>query len=137
MGKRYYFDTSIWLDFLEKRDEPNIPKGEWATELVEKISKESGEIILSDNNIAELEAIGYSRYDIGDLLSSLRSIIYVESTKHEVGIARDLSQKRNIPRRDVLHALIARDNGAILVTLDRHFESLIDITKPHNPKTLI
>ncbi len=25
-AKKFYFDTSIWLDFFENRDEPNLPK---------------------------------------------------------------------------------------------------------------
>ena len=114
-----------------------MPKGEWATELIEKISRENGGIVLSDNNILELEGVGYSRYDIESLLSSLRCIHYVESTDKEVGIALDLSKRRDIPKRDALHALIARDNRAILVTLDNHFTRVADIITPHSPKTLI
>lgn len=67
MKKDYYLDTSIWLDFLEERDEPNFPKSEWARKLIGKISKEGGKIILSDNNILEFEGVGYSRYEIEDL----------------------------------------------------------------------
>ena len=136
--KRYYFDTSIWLDFLEKRDEPNMPKSDWALKLVDKVTNNGDTIILSDNNILELESIGYLRYDIEDLLSSLSSFIkYVESTSQQIGKAKDLSQKRNVPKRDALHALIARDNQAILVTLDSHFNELKDICKPYRTNELI
>lgn len=44
MAERFYFDTSIWLDFLEKRDEPNLPKSAWVKDLIEKI-KINNEII--------------------------------------------------------------------------------------------
>ena len=138
MKEKYYFDTSIWLDFLENRDEPNMPKSEWARKLVNKISEENGRVILSDNNVLELEDIGYSKHEIEDLLSSLKQFInYIESTEKQIGKAKDLSQKRNIPKRDALHAIIARDSKAVLVTFDNHFKKLIDISKPHNPRDLI
>ena len=136
--KKYYFDTSIWLDFLEKRDEPNMPKSEWALKLVDNITNNNDTIILSDNNILELENIGYLRYEIEDLLSSLKYFIkYVESNSKQIGKAKDLSQKRNVPKRDALHALIARDNQAILVTLDSHFNELRDICRPYRTNELI
>lgn len=55
MGKKFYLDTSIWLDFFENRDEPNLPKGQWANDLLNKIVKDDDLIIYSDNNLYELE----------------------------------------------------------------------------------
>ncbi|MBI4149304.1 PIN domain-containing protein [Candidatus Woesearchaeota archaeon] len=138
MAKTYYFDTSIWLDFFEHRDEPNLPKGRWAHELVNKIIRNDDKIIYSDNVIIELETLGYSSYDIAHLLNKLRSIlIYVESHLKQLGKAKDLALKRNVPQRDALHALIARDNKATLVTLDNHFQKLRDIAEPQKPQDLI
>jgi len=64
-------------------------------------------------------------------------LIFIESTEKEIGKAKDLAQKEGIPKRDALHALIARDNGITLITLDNHFKKLIDIASPHNPKEFI
>ena len=64
-------------------------------------------------------------------------VIFVESTEKEIGKAKDLAQKRDVPKRDALHALIARDNNAVLVTLDNHFRKLTDIITPHSPKEFI
>ena len=36
MNEKFYFDTSIWLDFFEDRNEPNLPKSDWARKLVTK-----------------------------------------------------------------------------------------------------
>lgn len=136
--KIYYLDTSIWLDFFENRDEPNFPKGTWARELVNKIIKEVDKILFSDNNMLELINLGYSEFDIQELLQQLKSIIiFTESTEREIGKAKDLAQKRDVPKRDALHALIARDNNAILITLDNHFKKLTDITKPYSPQEFI
>lgn len=138
MVKKYYFDTSIWLDFFEDRDEPNLLKGKFAKELIDKIIKNDDKIIYSDNGVIELKMSGYSLYEIRDMLQFLKPIlIFVESTEKQLGKAKDLSLKRNIPKRDALHALIARDNNAILVTLDKHFQKILDIIKPIRPQDII
>ena len=136
--KAYYFDTSIWLDFFENRDEPNLPKGRWAQELVKRIVMEESKIVYSDNVLIELNVLGYSYYEINQMFKILRPIlIYVESNLKQVGKAKDLALKRDIPKRDALHAILARENKAILVTLDKDFQKLVDIAKPNNPKYLI
>ncbi len=138
MEKRYYFDTSIWLDLFEDRDEPNLPKGKWAHELVEKIIKDNDIILYSDNNLIELNILGYSEYDLEKIFKPLKQILFfVEATEKQIGLARDLSAKRNIPRRDALHAIIARDNRAVFVTLDHHFQQILDIEKPRRPQDII
>src|SRR3989344_7096801 len=136
--KRYYFDTSIWLDFIENRNEPNMPKGEWAKMLVEKIIHENSKIIFSDMNYQELERIGYSRYEIDEFMLYISEfIIIVESEPAQFSRAKDLSKKRNIPLLDAIHALLARDYNAILITLDRHFLELTDIIKSNKPADFI
>ena len=57
MRKVFYFDTSIWLDFLENRNEPNIPKGRWVQELVSRIIQSGHKIVYSDLNIIELKTV--------------------------------------------------------------------------------
>ena len=47
MVERYYLDTSIWLDFFENRNEPNMPKGDWAHNLLERITKNNDKAIYS------------------------------------------------------------------------------------------
>ena len=138
MTEKFYFDTSIWLDFFEERDEPNFPKSQWANNLLNKIIRTDGRIIVSDIVVNELILIGYTLNEIENLLKPLKSIlIFVEATKQQVGRARDLASKRDIPKNDALHALIARDDKAILVTLDNHFKKIRDIIEPNSPKKLI
>lgn len=138
MQKRYYLDTSIWLDFLEGRDEPDFPKSSLAKELVNKIIKEGNKIIYSDLILIELRKIGYSKYDLEYMFAPLRkNLVFMEATPKQVGKGRDLSFKRNVPKADAIHALIARDNNAILVTLDKHFQKLIEIIKPFKPQELL
>lgn len=138
MVEKYYLDTSIWLDFFEDRDEPNLPKGRWAHELLKKITNSDAKAVYSDHNIFELGLAGYSSFEIDDMFKPIKPILlFVESTQKQIGKARDLALKRNIPKGDALHALIARDNKAILVTLDKHFREVLDIIKPKRPQDLI
>src|SRR3989344_9066152 len=127
---KYYFDTSIWLDLFEDRDEPNTPKGKSATELIRKIIRENESIICSEAVKNEMIALGYSMYEIDDLFFQYRKIIiFVYSNKKQFGKAKDLSKKRKIPLFDALHAVIARDSRATLITRDAHFKELLDIVK--------
>ena len=138
MAEKYYFDTSIWLDYFEDRDEPNFPKSTWARDLVKKIVKNSDKIVYSDNNMYELFLVGYDAKEIDILTKDFRPLlIFVESTEKQVRKARDLSLRRDVPKRDALHALIARDNKSIMVTFDGHFKKLKDITKPKGTNELI
>lgn len=134
----YYFDTSIWLDLFENRDEPNFPKGKWAEQLVQKILREDGRIIFSNVNIEELTRFGYGHQEIWNRMGGLRKIvIFVRSKEKLRGKAKDLSEKRNVPLADALHALIARDTRSLLVAFDKDFEKLRDITLSHKPNSLI
>ncbi len=115
-----------------------MPKGRWAHELLNKITKIDAKAVYSDYNIFELGLIGYSPNEITEMFKPLKPILLlVESTEKEVGKAKDLGIKRNIPRGDALHALIARDNNSILVTLDKHFKKILDIIKPKRPQDII
>ena len=138
MKERFYLDTSIWLDFFEDRNEPNMSKSDWARALIAKIISEGDVIVFSDNNIIELTQIGYSEFEIEELLGSLRKIIVrVEATEKQIGISRDLGLKRGVPRRDALHAILARDHQSTLVTFDHDFKKLTDIIKPYRTNELI
>ena len=138
MLKNFYFDTSIWLDLIEERDEPNLPKSELAHKLLNKITRNSDKILYSDVILFELNVLGYSSYEVNDLFESIRPLlIFVESTEKQMRKAKDLALKRNVPKRDALHALIARDNKAILVTLDKHFQKLLDVIKSGRPQDFI
>lgn len=138
MKKEYYFDTSIWLDFFENRDKPNMPKSEWARKLVRKIISEKNKILISEAVKNELMGLSYSRYEIEMLFGPFRNnIVEIYTNKKQYGKAKDLKKKRKIPFLDALHAVLARDSKAIMVTRDLHFNKLLDITKYKKPEELI
>ena len=135
---RYYLDTSIWLDFFEERDELTFPKTTLAHKLLNKIVNNNDQIVVSDVVLFELGFLGYAQEEIKQLFQPLKSItIFLEATEKQVGKAKDLAAKRNVPKGDALHTLISRDNKAILVSCDKDFQKLLDIAKPKSPREII
>ncbi len=59
MGRKFYFDTSIWLDFFEDRNEPNLPKGTFITKLIGKILENNDRIVYSEVVKNEMIELGY------------------------------------------------------------------------------
>ncbi|MEK6792501.1 MAG: PIN domain-containing protein [Nanoarchaeota archaeon] len=138
MNERFYLDTSIWLDFFEDRNEHNLKKGDFAKNLISEIVENGDKIVVSEVIKNELIGLKFSHYDIENLFFPYRKIIIlVYSTKKQFGKAKDISKKRNIPLLDALHAILARDYGAIMVTRDRHFQELLDIIKSKKPEEII
>src|SRR3989338_5203779 len=128
MTRIYYLDTSIWLDFFENRNEPKMPKGDWARELLAKIIKNDDKAVYSDIVLIEMGTLGYSSQEIQGMFNPIKPLlVFVESTPKQLKKAKDLSSKRGVPKGDALHALLAREHKATLVSLDRHFQKLADI----------
>lgn len=134
----YYIDTCIWLDFFEDRNEPDFLKTDIAHDLLARIIKDGDVILVSDIVIAELESVGYSRYEIEAFFRPLRAlVVFVESSDKDFGIARDLAAKRSVPRGDALHALIARRHKAAFISYDTDFQKLRDIIRTHAPREFV
>jgi predicted nucleic acid-binding protein len=135
MQKRYYIDTCIWIDFLENRVDKFRPLGEWAFMLVRKIIDEEGVILLSRLLRHEI-SLRASEEKIREIVPE-DILAYAEENDSQVCEASALSSKLRVPRGDALHAIIARDNSAVIVTRDRHFEMLAGIVDVKKPEELI
>ena len=131
----YYLDTSVWLDYYEKRG----LNGEISIKLIIKIIEEDGIIGISDLNIRELKNLGYSRYEVNEIFKVARpeNSRNVHVTKEQIEEANRVAKKRNVPKKDVLHAIICRDYDFQLLATDTHFEKLKDITKAIMPKNVV
>ncbi len=139
MQRRYYIDTAIWRDYYENRSDNLRPLGEWALACITKIIIQEGTILYSDFIKEELK-ISYSDeeqlriFEIGSKSECLKRI---EISNSEIEEARKISQRRDIPFGDALHAILARNNNATLITRDHHFEKLQDIVKIRKPEELL
>lgn len=138
MAEKYYVDTSIWMDLLEDRKGFNgEPLGDYALKLFTMIKAKNHRLVLSDLLIRELES-NYSIEEINGMVLPFRKIIEkVFVTKEQRDEAKKIAGERDLPPGDVLHAILARDNNFMMVTRDKHFRELGDITKPYKPEELI
>ena len=138
MAEKYYVDTSIWMDLLEDRKSyTGEPLGDYALKLFAMIKDQNHQLVLSDLLIRELES-NYSTEEINGMILPFTKIIqkiFVTTTQRDE--AKKIATERNLPPGDVLHAIIARDNSLIMVTRDKHFKKLEDITKHYKPEEII
>jgi predicted nucleic acid-binding protein len=118
---RYYVDTCVWIDFVEGM--------EYAEKLFSKIIYNNDILIISKLILHEF--LRYKSYEriaaLYALLLSKNLIIRIEADQLQENEARILSAQRMIPQPDILHAIISRDNDALLITRDKHFFKLNDI----------
>lgn len=137
MANQYYLDSAIWRDLHEGREDKFRPLGEWAFELLRKARASNEKIIYSDLTIDEL-LIAYDRKTIYNLFKSAGEFLEkVTIQENQVEEAVKLSKKHKIPLGDALHGILARDNNAVMITRDHHFESLAGIVQVKKPEDLL
>ena len=61
----------------------------------------------------------------------------VKVTEKQIKYAIKICKERNVAFGDAIHAILARDNGAIVITRDRHFLELQDLAECRKPEELI
>ena len=125
--RRFYLDTCIWIDLIENRvGTKGEPFGKEATKLLAWIRQHKHRIIISDEVYRELSV--YFPDVTKPLLSFALICDLILVNPAQQSEARMVAQLRNVPLSDAVHALIARDYGCTLVSRDRHFRRLTDIT---------
>ena len=135
----YYIDASIWRDFHENRVDRFRLLGEWAFELFKKIRKNKEKVLYSDLIVEELSK-DFGKETIIKIFSIMMEeglLKKVEIKEKQIKEAVRLRNNLKIPFGDVLHAILARDNNAIMVTRDRHFEEVQNIVNIKKPEELI
>jgi len=138
MAEKYYFDSCIWRDYFENRSDRFRPLGEWAFRLIKAIIQENKFIVYSD--LVEEELLAHlSEKEVKEIISAIpeKILIRVNSTVKQLEEAIKLSKKLRIPTPDALHAIIARDNHATLITRDKHFYELANKVTIKKPEDLI
>ena len=83
----------------------------------------------------------YNGHEIEEMMSiiSKQGILakVKEPDKKQYLEAKRLRDKAKVPFGDAMHAILARDNGAILISRDKHFYELIRIVEVKHPEELI
>ena len=137
MAEKYYLDTSIWMDYYEDRTDPSKDIGEIAFKLLVKLSASKSIIIVSTFLLKELE-VTYSIDKVRGMTLHFEKLMEkVSPNDNQIKEAIETAKKRNIPKGDVIHAILARDNKAIMISRDKHFQKLKDICEVMKPEDLI
>ncbi|MFH1649711.1 MAG: PIN domain-containing protein, partial [Candidatus Woesearchaeota archaeon] len=134
----FYLDTSIWMDIRENRGGyEGEPLGDYGLKLLMNILAGGDSIAVSELLFVKLQS-KYSNDEITSLFAPFEKILNrIHIDRHQREWAQELAMVRNVPRGDVLHAILARDNNLILVTRDRHFKLLDDIARHFKPEELV
>jgi len=95
-------------------------------------------ILCSPLVFKEIETVGYSEYFIRNYVKLIGvKLIIIAPMREELSACVYISRARNVPRFDVLHALLAKRMCAVLITWDKHFSVLRDIVEIKTPRDLI
>ncbi|MFH1588310.1 MAG: hypothetical protein ABIA76_03175 [Candidatus Diapherotrites archaeon] len=124
--KKFYLDTSIWRDYFEDRKDNLRPLGEFAFQFLKKCEKKKYFVIVSSAVKKELLDY-YSLEKMNQVFSSFKStIIEVDYSKKQAEEAFNfwVNSNKKFPFYDVLHSIISRDNKAILIARDKHFNEI-------------
>ena len=133
--KRFYVDTSVWLDFLEDRADGIRPLGELAFQFFKKCVESECTIIYSELVVSELKEFKQS-FEEAISNIGLRAVEAVISGKQK-NEAKSVARHAGVSPNDALHSILARDNNAIVITRDRHFEELRTIAESRFPEQVI
>ena len=135
MTEYFYFDTSIWIDFHEKRGK----NGEFALKLILKIINEDLKIAYSDLHIKEFKYLNYTQDEINSILRIIKpnNIKRIHIYKEQKEEAKKLAIQRDVPKKDALHAILSKDNNLQLISRDHHFDRLKDIITIKLPEDFI
>lgn len=138
MLNKYYIDACIWRDFHENREDKFRPLGEWAFNLFRMIRETKSKVLYSNIVVEELSK-AYDANEIKEIFKIVEQdglLEKAEIRKEQIQEAARLKRERGLPFTDLLHAIIACDNGAIMVTRDVHFEDFEDIVTIRKPEDL-
>ena len=137
MVDKYYIDSAIWRDLHENRTDKFRPLGDWAFELFRKIRENKEKALYSDLVVDELSK-DFDKETITNIVSIMSNeglLEKVEIKERQIKEAVKLKKNLKIPFGDALHTILAKDNNAIMVTRDHHFEevqNIVDIKKPED-----
>lgn len=129
-----YIDTAIWRDFFEDRKDAQKDLGKIAEDFLMALLEHATPIILSGIVMRELRQV-YSAEELHSLLARFQpQVIAIEPSTDQFYEAHDISLRKNVPFGDALHAVMARDHQAILITRDKDFRRLCDVCPVQKPE---
>ncbi|MFH1545122.1 MAG: hypothetical protein ABIE23_03480 [archaeon] len=134
--RKFYVDTSIWRDYFEDRSNGIRPLGDFAFQFLNNCRKHKCIVVYSEPLLFELK--DFPRQLIEEMFSPFKELLLeVPVSKKQMNESKEIAKNRKLPFNDVLQAIIARDNEAIMITRDKHFNELLDIVGFKVPEEII
>lgn len=125
------------MDYYEDRKDPSKDIGKFAFRLLCRLLASNSCIVVSTFLLYELEAY-YTLDQIRGITIHFEKIMEkVEATQEQKQEAAVLAEKLKVPKGDALHAVLARDNNAVLVSRDKHFQLLKSVCEVVKPEDII
>ena len=120
-----YVDSNVFLDYCWNRQSGMRPLGEFACQFITRALQCEFVVLITEDVVEEVSRAmrtspSEMRKRVLAQLSAAGKLKEIRYTPAEEREARQVASKYAIPRADALHAVVARDNGAILVTSDKH-----------------
>lgn len=139
--KKVLVDSNIFLDYYLDRRDSLLPLGEFASQIIERAVGCEFFVVICDLILQELESVLKLKQErierlILSELSKKHKLLFVEHDSALALEAKRIAAERSLPVNDCAFALLARKNGAIVVSRDRHFEKLADIAEFCRPEEL-
>jgi hypothetical protein len=136
MQKKFYLDTAIWRDYFEDRKDGIRPLGEFAFQFLKNCEKKGCTVLYSGLVVEELKS-DYPKERVAEVFSSFKHfIVEVPISNEQISEARKVvSSVKGTHIKDVIHAILARDNCAVMITRDKHFDALahfVEVAKPED-----
>jgi len=133
MSTKFYLDTSIWRDYFEDRKDSLRPLGEFAFQFLKNCARQKCDILYSVAVLFELKHQALLlESELPQEFKLVLKIVPVFDAQNKEAL--QISKQRRLPFNDVLHAIIARDNKAVLISRDAHFNALLDIVDSKAPE---
>ncbi len=137
--KKFYVDTNIWPDFALNRRDSIRPLGELAFSFFRKVVRKKWQILYSNFVVGELEQ-HLKPWEMQErcfgIVSDKGLLFKVALSTEQSFEAERVSKKFGVPFGDAIHAIIARDSKAVVVSRDRHFQTLHEIVTTFLPEEI-
>lgn len=133
----FYIDTNIWLDFHFNRTDKNRNLGLIASKFFYYILRNESKIAISSKLFEELNGKLSINEINGLIVPFIKRLVNLKESRELHNLSEQISKERNIPKTDVLYALLAKENNAIVITRDNHFKQLSDICISKRPEELL
>ncbi|MBU2100101.1 hypothetical protein KKG83_00840 [Candidatus Micrarchaeota archaeon] len=137
MLQKFYLDTAIRRDYFEDRKDGIRPLGEFAFQFLKTCQKNKCKVLFSDLVVEELKS-DYSDERISELFLPFEDVLVkVFLSDEQISESRKISSSvKETHFKDALHAVLARDNKAVMITRDRHFEALTGVVEIAMPEDI-